>query len=118
MLGAAGAAQIPMLFLSFSPLFFPLLVPAAIFISQAASMARGRRRSHWQLVAAAVSALGLFAAMACLVVHQDPVTWTTATESGSSSDVITATESVLAFAGIAVAIVAALVAPCDESRSV
>src|SRR5262245_44429678 len=49
-LGAAGFVQFPMLLLSFSPLFFPLLAPAAIFITQGSSMRRGPRESRWQPV--------------------------------------------------------------------
>ena len=114
-LGAAGVAQLPMLWLSFSPLFFPLLVPALIFLTQGSSMARGLRRSRWQPVAATVTALFILAAPLCLIVHQDPASWSTPTGgSGSTSNVITATESALAFLCVVAAVVTALVAPPDS----
>jgi hypothetical protein len=100
--------------LSFSPLFFPLAVPGLIFVVQGADLASGRHRSHWQAVAAGVSLLLLIAAPLCLLVHQDPVSWSTPTGSGSSSDSITTTESLLAFLCVVAAVAAALLGPPDS----
>ena len=114
-LGGAGVAQVPMMWLSFSPLFFPLLVPAVLFITQGSSMARGPRRSWAQPLAAAASALFLVAAPLCLIVHQDPTSWTMPNGgSGYSSNVTTATESALSFLCVVAAVVAAIVAPPDS----
>jgi hypothetical protein len=112
-LGAAGAALFPRMWLSFSFLFFPLVVPGVIFIIQAASMRRGAHRSRWQPVAAAVSWFLLLAAPLCLLVHQDPRTWS-ATGGGSTSDIVTATESALAILCVVAAVVVALLAPPDS----
>jgi hypothetical protein len=113
-LGAAGVALLPRMWLSFSFLFFPLVVPGVIFIVQGASMPRGRHRSRWQPVAAVVSWFLLLAAPLCLIVHQDPRSWSTSTSNGSTSDIITATESALAFLCVVGAVVAALLAPPDS----
>jgi hypothetical protein len=114
-LGAAGVVQIPMVLLSFSFLFIPLWIPAVIFITQATLAPPTARRSPWQPLAAAAGALFLVASPLCLFVHQDPVSWSTANGSGSSSDVVTATEAALALACIAAAALVALAAPRDGS---
>jgi hypothetical protein len=114
-LGAAGVVQIPMAFLSFSFLFVPLWIPAVLFITQATLAPPSTNRSRWQPIAAAASLLFLFAAPWCLIVHQDPASWTMPNGgSGYSSNIITAAESALACVCIAAAIVAAVLAPPDS----
>jgi hypothetical protein len=113
-LGAAGVALFPRMLLSFSPLFFPLAIPGVIFIVQAAGVSSREHRSPWQATAAAISLCFLIAAPLCLLVHQDPITWSTATGSGSASDSITATESALACLCVVVAVVAAWLSPPDS----
>ena len=80
-------------------------------------MRRGALRSPWQPVAAATSARFLVAAALCLIVHQDPANWTTATENGSSSNVLTATESALAFLCVVGATISGILAPPDRDSS-
>jgi len=113
-LGGAGVALFPRMLLSFSPLFFPLAIPGVIFLVQAAGASSRARRSPWQATAAAISVCFLIAAPLCLLVHQDPITWSTATGSGSASDSITATESALACLCVVAAVVAAWLAPPDS----
>ena len=113
-LGAAGVALFPRMLLSFSPLFFPLAIPGVIFIVQAVGGSSREPRSPWQATAAVISLGLLIAAPLCLLVHQDPTSWSTPSGSGYASDVITATESMLACLCVAAAVVAAWLAPPDS----
>lgn len=92
----AATVLVPLSFLSFAGVTLPLLIPAALLF-----VAYGRRSSAQPvrhrgapLVTAGVLAL-LVAAGAALFVHDDPREYTTATVSGSTSDVLTIAESLI-----------------------
>lgn len=95
----AAVLLVPMSFLSFAGVTLPLLVPAVmLFIGY-------RRRSRCESMPVARAAvtlwvvvLFLIAAVAALLVHQDPREYTTPTSSGGTSDVITAAEAVISLA--------------------
>jgi hypothetical protein len=113
LLVAAGLLLLPMCFLSFSFLFFPLVVPAVLFLSDA--IVRPRRDPHplGQCLGAILSAVFVVAAVLSLFAHQDPVSWSTATQSGSISDVITVQEALTSIGFLVAAIAVAALTPAD-----
>ncbi len=113
LLVAAGVLLVPMCFLSFSFLFFPLVVPAVLFLTDA--IVRPRRTPHplAQCGGALLSALFVIAAVLSLFAHQDPVSWSTATQSGSTSDVITVQEALTSIAFLVAAVAVAALTPRD-----
>ena len=99
LLTAAGTALVPLSFVSFAGVTFPLVIPAGVFLVYGA-----KGRSRWRPAGVAValaSATGIVAALALLFVHQDPANWQTATSSGSTSDIVTTRESSLSLAVVA-----------------
>jgi hypothetical protein len=119
-LGAAGLILLPMCFLSFSFLFFPLLVPAAMFFTVAVSRPRDRPRPWAQSIAAIVAVVFVVAAAVSLWAHQDAVTSTSSTSStgsSSASDVITRQEALTALGFLVAAFVVAALAPRDGDQT-
>jgi hypothetical protein len=91
LVAAAGTALVPLSFVSFAGVTLPFLIPAVVFLRRGLT-APGR----WQpagVVTAFAAVPTLVAAVVLLFVHQDPATWETATGGGSTSDVVTAWES-------------------------
>lgn len=95
----AAIVLVPLSFLSFALVTLPLLIPAVMLF------AAHRRRARLEAISTGraaltlcVVALLLIAAVAALLVHQDPRDYTTPTESGSTSDVITAVEAAISLA--------------------
>jgi hypothetical protein len=113
LLTVSGLLLVPMCFLSFSFLFFPLLVPAVLFLAVAIVRPRARPRSWVQCSAAVLSAAFVVAAFLSLFAHQDPVAWHTATQSGSASDVITTEEALTSLGFVLAALAVAALAPRD-----
>jgi hypothetical protein len=113
LLVAAGVLLVPLCFLSFSFLFFPLLVPAALFLGEAGARPRPQPHHAAQCVGALLSALFVVAAVVSLFGHQDPVSWSTARSSGSASDVITMREALTAYGFLAAASAVAALTPPD-----
>jgi hypothetical protein len=113
---AAGVVLVPLCFLSFSFLFFPLIVPAVLFRVDATTRPRAEPRSFVQCLGAVLSVLFVVAAVLSLFAHADPVTWHTATSSGSASDVITTREAVTSLAFLAAAVAVASLTPPDGAR--
>jgi hypothetical protein len=109
----AGLLLLPMCFLSFSFLFFPLVVPAVLFLTDA--VVRPRRDPHplAQCGGALLSALFVIAAVLSLFAHRDPVSWSTATQSGSTSDVITIQEALTSIGFLVAAVAVAALTPRD-----
>ncbi|MGB5757188.1 MAG: hypothetical protein WBM50_09760 [Acidimicrobiales bacterium] len=89
---AAGVALIPMSVLSI--VLIPLLIPAMLLMAHAAV----DRFDARDLAVPLLLALGLVVVLAILVFHQDPVTWSTPEGSGSSSNIVSATEAAIAVA--------------------
>ena len=114
LLVAAAGLLLPLCFLSFSFLFFPLAIPSALFVIDAATRPRGNHRRGVQGVAAILGALFVIAALLSLFAHQDPVHWTTATGSGDVSDVITEQEALTAIGFLVAALAVALLSPADD----
>jgi hypothetical protein len=110
---AAGVLLLPLCFLSFSFLFFPLLVPAVLFLADAATRPRAEPRSFVQCLGALLSGLFVVAAVLSLFAHPDPVSWHTATSSGYASDVVTTREAVTALGFLSAAIAIAALTPAD-----
>jgi hypothetical protein len=101
----AATVLVPLSFLSFAGVTLPLLIPAVMLF-----VAYGRRSSaqsgppgRASLTTAFVLAL-LVAAVVALFFHQDPRSYSTANGGGSTSDVITALESLISLALAAAAI--------------
>ena len=97
---AAGLALWPMCMISV--VAFPLLVPAAMLIA----VASRNDVAPNKLFVAAIPALVLAATTWFLVLHQDPVTWTTANGGGSSSNIVTTFEATLSIAVVTSVLVA------------
>lgn len=110
---AAGLLLVPMCFLSFSFLFFPLVVPAVLFLTDAIARPRREPRHLAQCGGALLSALFVVAAVLSLFAHQDPVSWSTATQSGSTSDVITVQEALTSIGFFVAALAVAAFTPRD-----
>jgi hypothetical protein len=113
LLVTTGLLLLPMCFLSFSFLFFPLLIPAILFMHDAITRPRSAPRPRVQCAAALLSAGLVIAAILSLWAHQDPVTWHTATQSGSVSDVITMQETLTSIGFLIAAVAVAALAPHD-----
>ena len=116
-LATTGLLLLPMCFLSFSFLFFPLVVPAILFLTDAITRPRSEPRPRAQCPAAFLSAGFVIAAILSLWAHQDPVTWHTATQSGGVSDVITMQEALTSIGFLVAAIAVAALAPRDGQRT-
>ncbi len=105
LLVVAGVALAPLSFLAFSGVTLPLLIPAMLL-----ALAGARRLTAdappcapvWVTIWAVVAVLG--AAVVALFAHHDPRSWSTATASGSTSDVITLAESLLSLWLVALAL--------------
>jgi hypothetical protein len=113
LLVAAGLLLLPMCFLSFSFLFFPLLVPAVLFLTDAIVRPRLEPHPLAQCAGAILSAVLVIAAVVSLFAHQDPVRWSTATQSGSTSDVITVQEALTSIGFLVAALAVAALTPRD-----
>ena len=76
---------------------------------------RPRRDPHplAQCGGALLSALFVIAAVLSLFAHQDPVSWSTATQSGSTSDVITVQEALTSIGFLVAAVAVAALTPRD-----
>ncbi len=103
---AAGVAAAPMAVVSVVGL--PVLFPAIVLIvfGLISEVPRGRWHS---VLMPAVIAVALPASFAVLVFHADPVTWSTETSEGYSSDVITNPETALTIAVVISAMLIAIV---------
>ena len=66
---------------------------------------------------AVLSLVFVVAAFVSLLAHEDPVEWHTATESGSTSDVITMQEALTSLGFVVAAITVAALAPRDGQPS-
>jgi hypothetical protein len=98
----AALVLLPLSFISFALVTLPLLVPAVLLFRRyvRAPGPKGRDAATTFAVALLLVTAGL-----ALFAHEDPRSWTTATESGSTSDVVTYAEAAVAvgLAGAAVA---------------
>lgn len=102
---AAGVALLPISLVSF--ILIPLLVPAMLLI--AIGMTVATQSSNRDVGISIVVTVGLVAAFAALLVHQDPATWSTLDSSGMSSDIVTTREATLGLSIVAsVLLIAAL----------
>jgi hypothetical protein len=120
LLVAAGALLLLLTPLAFSGVTLPLIVPGVLLLSAGLRATPTASRPRVPAVVTALAVLSLcVAAVAALLVHQDPRTWSTATESGGTSDVVTGVESCVALglAALAVAAGAWLSAPRVPRRS-
>ena len=111
----AATVLIPVSFLSFAGVLLPLLFPAVLLF-----IAYGRRSAvqpagglRTAATLAWVQVL-LVAAGAALFVHQDPRSYSTPIEEGSTSDVITAVEALVSLGLVVAAIVGGWSAGRDE----
>lgn len=103
----AGWTAVPLAFVS--PLFFPVLVPAAAVVLWAwVRRPSTATRPRAPTAAACAAVLGLLtgAVIALLFTPDDPVSWTDGTTSGSSSDVITTGEGLTGLLATALALAA------------
>lgn len=122
----AAVVLVPMSFLSFALVTLPLLVPAVML------SVGYRRRSRVESTSGARATVTLWAvvllliaAVAALLVHQDPREYSTPTSSGGTSDIITAVEALISLALTATSLAAgwflsapgsAPAAPLDPAR--
>ncbi len=103
LLFATAVALIPISALSIVTL--PLIAAAVAIAREGWRIEHRSTRS--QSLASATASAGLVSAFIALVVHQDPVSWTTATYGGgSSSDIVTISEAMIAlgFVGVSLAL--------------
>jgi hypothetical protein len=114
----AATVLVPLSFLSLAGVTLPLLIPAVMLF-----IAYGRRSSAQPappgravLTTASVLAL-LIAAVVALFFHQDPRTYSTANGGGSTSDVITAIESLISLTLATAAIAAGWLLAAPEQAS-
>ena len=105
---AAGVALIPMSILSF--VLLPLLIPAVLLIVHSTQA----RLDPRDLAMPMVFALVLVGALAILVFHQDPVTWTSSEGGGGSSDIITTLEAAIAVSATAAVVLIAAFRPVPQ----
>ena len=101
----AATVLVPLSFLSLAGVLLPLLVPAAmLFVAYGRrTQDAPRRRLRTAATVAWVQVL-VVAAGAALFVHDDPRSYVTATESGSTSDVVTVGEAVVSLLFVAAAV--------------
>lgn len=115
----AATVLLPLSFLSFAGAALPLLLPAVMLFVAYGRRSTGQAAGRGQaaLCAAAVLAL-LVAAVVALFAYDDPRNWSTPTGGGSTSDVITAVESLgsLAFSTAAIAAGWLLTQPTVRTR--
>jgi hypothetical protein len=104
---AAAAAALPLAFLSFAGVAFPLAPLAVVFAYAWArhGVLQGARPLVPPGILVALVAVLQMAAAVALFLNDDPASWTTANGGGSTSDVITNREAVLSLAAIAGALV-------------
>lgn len=103
---AAGVALIPMSLLSV--VLSPLIISAILLLVRSKEVRSGPH----DLVVPALLASGLVTALAILVFHQDPVTWSTPQGTGGSSNIITSLEAAIAISvTAAVVLIAAFLRP-------
>lgn len=101
----AGVLLIPLSFVSFAGVTLPLLVPAVMLL-----VAYGRRSSGQvaypgqAAVCVVVAVVLVVAAFLALFAHDDPRRYSSATEGGSTSDVVTLTEASISLALTATAV--------------
>ena len=102
----AGIMLIPLSFLSFAGVLLPLLLPAIVLFVAYGRRSAGRLPAPWWTALTTVTVVALLLAAAIsLFVHEDPRSYTTPTESGSTSDVITPIEALIALALVCAAMV-------------
>ena len=95
----AATLLIPLAFISFAGIALPLLVPAAmLFVAYGRRSDRAASRTGWAVLSTLAVLALLAAAAIALFAHPDPRSYTTPTGGGSTSDVITYTESLLSLA--------------------
>lgn len=94
---AAGVALLPISLVSF--ILIPLLIPAMLLI--AVGITRAKQSSNRDIGVSIIITVGLVVAVAALLAHQDPASWSTPNASGSSSDIVTTTEATLGLAIVA-----------------
>ncbi len=117
----AASLLVPLSLVSMAGVTLPLLIPAVLLAVAYARRAAVRPPAPVPVgVAAAVVASLVLAAVAALLVHQDPRHYATATMSGWTSDVVTAGESLVSLALVAAALGAGwwLTGPRREGRRV
>ncbi|MGH9164011.1 MAG: hypothetical protein ACRDZW_00660 [Acidimicrobiales bacterium] len=103
----ASLVLLPLSLLSFALVTLPLIVPAEmLFVAYRRRSAGLVHRRLWTPAAVIMPIALLFAATVALFAHQDPRSYTRATSSGSTSDVITGGEALLSLAFTASAVAA------------
>ena len=115
LLAVAGLLLFPMCLLSFSFLFFPLLVPAILFLSVALAQPRPRPRSWVQCLVALLSVVFAVAALLSLFAHHDPVAQyaSSGTSVTTTDDVITVPDALTSLGFFVAAMSVAALAPRD-----
>jgi len=107
---AAGAALIPMSVLSI--VLMPLIIPAVLLIVRSTR----ERFEPQDLAMPAVLASGLVVALAIVVFHQDPATWSTPDGGGGSSNIVTSLEATIAISTSAVVVLIAAFRPAPQHQ--
>jgi hypothetical protein len=96
-----------------SIIVIPLVVPAGFMIAaiRNASIREGA------LVVPAVLAAGLVGGFAMLVLHEDPVTWSSPDGSGSSSNIVTSTEASISLIVVTIVVLSAITRSKQRHRT-
>jgi hypothetical protein len=113
----AAIILVPLSFLSFAGILLPLLIPAGVLVAAYTrrSPSHPLRAGRTGVVVISVVAL-LLAAAISLFVHEDPRQYTTPTESGGTSDVITPLETLICLAFVTAAIATGWLAASPTDR--
>jgi hypothetical protein len=114
----AGVILVPLSFLSFAGVLLPLLVVAAVLFAAYGRRSAGHPEVPWRTAFTTVVVVALLlAAAVSLFVHEDQRSYTTPTGGGSTSDVITPAETLIAVALASAAIAVGWLSsrPCPRS---
>ena len=111
----AAMLMFPLSALSFAGILLPLLIASAMLLVSFGRRSTGRTTQGGRAALTAVVVIVLLmAAVVTLFVHEDPRSYTTATGGGSTSDVVTMTESLISLSLSSAAIAAGwLLAPLE-----
>ncbi len=115
LLAAAGLALLPMVPLSFSLMFVPLLIPAGVFFGVAVARPRLPVRERSQPVAGGLAVLFVVAAIAHLIGGREEHTFTTATSTWTGQ-VMTVHGALTTIGFIVAALAIGALAPKDRCR--
>lgn len=100
----AGIAAMPLAFLSFAGVTLPLFPAGIVLVATWARSEPPTAKPAKAIVTTATVVVLLIAAAVALFISDDPASWTTPTESGETSDIVTNGEAMLSLTSLAMAL--------------